>query len=495
MKTINIIVASALAGALLACNPLTIEIKPAKGSFTAQGDGFSTKTSLSGTSVIWSDGDAIKVFNGTGSEEYTIESGQGSSTAVFSGNEIEAETYYAVYPYSVDASLSAGVITATVPAAQYGVVNSFDNDINLAVAKSNNHTLQFKNVCGYLRFQIIESDITEIIIKSNGAEALAGDVDITFDGDGLPVVGSVANPSSTITILPKSPATHFAPGVYIAAVLPREYANGIEMSFTRLHAKEDALKVWPLKAKKSGSSSLTVSRSVVKSLGIVDKQLAWECKGLNDNGVPVGTYNSDGVGSYGQFIDYQSGRSFGAIGTYSYRSILDACFAYNSGYGVLSPASSQAGSLYNVDNIRKLAKDKTLTEDNENIIVNWPKESRKTTYFAPVSSLQIANVAAYNALSSYSDIQTVYEGAYEEQEYTDTTRPIGIWTNKEATSAATGAKITTNSGFYAFKMSEGGHVYYGVMKITYYSTSSPIMLKFTYKIACERTGTPEAIPE
>ena len=477
MKTTRIILASALAGALLACNPLTIEIKPAKGAFTAQSDGYSTKTSLSGASILWSSGDAIKVFDGTGSEEYTLESGAGEASAVFTGDEIEAETYYAVYPYSADASLSAGVITATVPATQYGVVNSFDNDINLAVACSNNHTLQFKNVCGYLRFQIIESDITEIIIKSNGGEALAGDVDITFDGDGLPVVGSVANPSSTVTILPKSPATHFAPGVYIAAVLPRSYASGIEMSFTRLHAKEDALQVWPLKAKKTGSSSLTVSRSVVKSLGIVDKRLAWECLGKDDTGVPVGYHKQQT--SHGHFIDYYNGRTFYAIGAYRYCSYLDACFGYKdgTGYGVFSPVTDLAKNTwykgYNMQTI--LQKEGTYVYDEEtDPITTW--STQNTTYFRKIGSY---TDAAFNGLSSYSAIKSVYDTQAN-------TNYQQIWTD------TTGAIDGSGSAYYyAFKLD--GKDAYGIFRVTLYQAGN--IMKFIYKIASGNTGTPEAIPE
>ena len=490
-----------MAGVLLACNPLSVDDKPAKGSFTAQGDGFSSKTSLSGTSIIWSDEDAIKVFNGSTSEQYVIESGQGSSTAVFTGNEIEGETYYAVYPYSAGASLSAGVITATVPATQYGVVNSFDKDINLAVACSNNHTLQFKNVCGYLRLQIIDNDINTIVISSNSGAALAGEVAIGFDGAGNPVVNSVVDGSSSVTLTPKT-GTSFSPGVYIVAVLPGTYTGGITVNMTKQHAKEDALQVWPLRAQKTGSSNLTVNRSAVKTIGIVDKQLAWECLGQDDSkGVPVGPHNS--YSSWGQYIDYQSARTFCAVGAYNYSTILDACFAYSSGFGILSTASTQASTLYNSTNIGYIVstaaeKGITLTSSSLDYIENWTQENSLTTLttnFISLTSTQLADDNAYNALSNYSALRQVYLSGFNAHKYNNNTLPISVWgTPGSGNSPTTGAKITTTGNYYAFKIVEGDDTYFGVFKITTYN-ASPAILKFIYKIACSREGTPEAIPE
>ena len=462
-----------------------------KGQFIAVGGSFASKTAIDGASIIWSDNDAIMVYNGTESEEYTISGGQGTATATFTGADIADGSFYAVYPSSSAISYTGGTLTATIPATQYGVINSFDDNINLAVAKSDTRTLPFKNVCGYMRFQIIESDITEIVIKSNGGEAFAGDVDITFDGEGIPAVNlaAVANPSSTITLTPKAPATHFAPGVYIAAVLPREYASGIEISFTRLHEQEDALKVWPLTAKKTGSSSLTIARSVVKSLGIVDKQLAWECLGLNDTGVPLGYHQK--YSEYGQFIDYQSGRTFCAIGAYNYDSILDACSAYKDGYGILAPVSTEAGSLYGSSNLNSICAGTDLVKTTADEVKNW--STRKTTRFVALTTSEITD-ASYATINNYTDLSSIFSSACSRLSITEASAPTTIWSTK----ITTARDVTpADAGYYAFKMSEGGFIYYGVFNVTFVqgssSTKDPI-IKFTYKIAGENTGVAEDIP-
>lgn len=477
----------AFLAAAISCQVETVDRpESAQDTFTAEGV-MPARSSISGTDIIWSDDDAIKIFNGVSSAEFSIIDGQGTATGTFQGSRLSGSRFYAVYPYSAAASYDDGVITAAVPSTQYGVADSFDDGINLSVAVSGNHSLLFKNVCGYIRLQVIDSDIYEIVIAANDDDAaMAGTVSVSFDGDDLPQVDAVTDASSSVTLLPKA-ETSFTPGVYIAAVLPGTYAGGITVTMKKLCAQETAMHVYPMTASKVGSSDLVITRSVVKSVGVVDSRIAWECLGYNDGGLPVGAHNA--YSSWGQYVDFQSGRTFGAIGAYNYCTILDACFAYSSGFGVLSTSSTQASTLYNSTNVSAIDEN----YESYDLIANWVEAnglSKKTTFFEQLSSDEIEDDDEYGSLASYTDLEAVYNAAYTRLGHTSSTRPVAVWSTRTGTSQSytTGEKLTQSSvgTYYAFKMSEGGYVYFGVLKVTSVA-GNPAILKFTYKIACERT--------
>ena len=78
-----------------------------------------TKTAIAedGTSVVWSEGDAIGIFD-TQINEFNLIDGEGTSEGSFSGLALPDAEYYALYPYDEAASISGGVISATLPSAQ-----------------------------------------------------------------------------------------------------------------------------------------------------------------------------------------------------------------------------------------------------------------------------------------------------------------------------------------------------------------------------------------
>ena len=85
-----------------------------------------TKTSLSGNVVSWTEGDKLSVFSGLENALFELK-GINNGVGSFEGDAPAADTYYALYPYSTTATISAdGVISTVLPCNQKGVSGSFE---------------------------------------------------------------------------------------------------------------------------------------------------------------------------------------------------------------------------------------------------------------------------------------------------------------------------------------------------------------------------------
>ena len=130
-------------------------------SFTAVLEDSGTRTALLGDlSVVWSDQDAIKVFNASNptGKVFTLSAGAGTGAGTFSGSISGSGPFYAVYPASAGGSLAGSSLRVTVPATQTYAEGSFGPGANLAVAKGTAlETLRFRNVGGTLALKFTGS--------------------------------------------------------------------------------------------------------------------------------------------------------------------------------------------------------------------------------------------------------------------------------------------------------------------------------------------------
>jgi hypothetical protein len=202
--------------------------RPAKSSITVDGEGVGT--------IYWSPADDISVFYGASTPVlYTSTNTAPETTAAFTTNSIIGSTELAstniwgLYPHNPSAVCNGTSITTTLPATQHGVSGTFDDDLFLTVAHSDNTNLHFFNVCGGIKFSLSRDDITSITFSGNNNEDIAGDITVSFV-DGLPSV-SVVNGVKTITLTPKDGGT-FASGTYYYIVaLPQTLSQGFTMAF------------------------------------------------------------------------------------------------------------------------------------------------------------------------------------------------------------------------------------------------------------------------
>ena len=123
-----------------------------------------TKTILNNNgTVIWGQNEEIKLFfghEGSKSIKLTSTNEQPSLEVVFHGSSDTMEVpYYAIYPYNDDTSFSSGAYTVTLPSSQTAVAGSFDTNLFISVANTDDSHLYFKNVCGGICFSVVSEGV------------------------------------------------------------------------------------------------------------------------------------------------------------------------------------------------------------------------------------------------------------------------------------------------------------------------------------------------
>lgn len=176
-----------------------------------------TKTALDGLNLVWSADDEIAVFDGTDLRRFTLVSGEGTSSAVFTGSVASGVTEFtAVSPYSA-AKLDGTSVQVTVPSSQTLCPGSpVDPKALVAVAKTAAEgKFQFKNVVSLAKFTLGAGDYTSV---GFGPAPTASSAVPDFETGNLPAesVGAAA-----MYFLSAS-GTALAAGDYYIAVAPGE---------------------------------------------------------------------------------------------------------------------------------------------------------------------------------------------------------------------------------------------------------------------------------
>lgn len=218
---------------------------------TQEGDAVNTKTALSsdGKTIIWQTNDKISIFDGNENHTFALKTGAGTNSATFEGKASEAKNYTAIYPYQQNATLSTNV---TLPATQKAIEGGFDPTAALMIAQSNNKSLQFKNVVGYVKVKP-NFDCSKIVLRSGSAsEYLAGTGTLTYISD-VPTFDFTTSKSDSITLEGNIDSLK----TYYIAVPTTKLTSGWTISFTTSDS------VYTRKSKKD----ITFTRNKVINLG------------------------------------------------------------------------------------------------------------------------------------------------------------------------------------------------------------------------------------
>lgn len=235
-----ILLAAALA--LVSCNVMREEAVPLAQKVTFQAtlcDNPPTKTVLqSNGDVYWTPGDAINVFYKddisvklTSDSSATSASAQTSFSGVMEGLVPNGKDYFwAVYPYNLSNTFDGTSVTLTLPNEQQGVAGSFDDDLFISMAKSQDYHLAFYNLCGGIKFSVTSTGIEYVTFTGNSGEILAGQVKASFNTDGRPQVEEVVKGASSLRL--DAPDGGFEVGKwYYIVSLPAELTAGYCMTF------------------------------------------------------------------------------------------------------------------------------------------------------------------------------------------------------------------------------------------------------------------------
>ncbi len=145
--------------------------------------GDESKSSISGKEVLWSDGDAIEVYNATGNHAtFTLSSGEGTRNGKFTGT-LSGTPVAAYYPAvgckGYDASSG---FTAAIPNTQVYSAGSVGNGAFPMVGTITDNAISFKNAGGLLKLSLKGTGKVKSIVLTDLNNPLAGKFVAKVDG-------------------------------------------------------------------------------------------------------------------------------------------------------------------------------------------------------------------------------------------------------------------------------------------------------------------------
>lgn len=255
------------------------------------------------TEIVWSYSDKLNYFGTKTGQYMSIDSGVGTTSAVFKGAISQGSNDYVLYPYQSDASISSGTITATIPSQQVVPAGSFDPKAGLMVGKVSGTSVKLYNAVAYIAITIPSgmTGITKMVITGNADERLSGKVTIsniktdaeptikgtqrTWSSDGLSVESDGVK---YVEVTPVGGGTFIPGSTYYVAVAPDAVmASGIYvLLYNGSMTFPESLK---LAAKKSAKSLGIARNKVIKmTLPSVSK---WYDMVKLDNGLYMAPFN------------------------------------------------------------------------------------------------------------------------------------------------------------------------------------------------------------
>lgn len=229
--------------------------------------------------VLWSPGDEISLFYGSGNkggsrfiahntEPAKVVNFTGTIGVITGGNDIAVEdTYFwAVYPYNASSSCDGSSITTSLHSSQLAIADTFADDLFPSVGRSQGLTMGFYNICGGLKITISEAGIKSVTLHGHNNETLAGQLTVSLDDTGRPIITGIEGGSETITVSAPTGDCFEVGHAYYIVIIPTVFENGFTLTFD----KEGYRAVY------DRSKSTTIRRSAFGSLNTPDAGLEWE---------------------------------------------------------------------------------------------------------------------------------------------------------------------------------------------------------------------------
>ena len=335
-------------------------------SFFASIEG-ATKTFLGDDlQVCWNAADEINVFTPDNlSLRYSFSGSDGDSSGSFAfeeeiGNiDPVLDKTYAVYPFSEDNGVDAdGNLLVNFEPFQSYQENSPGPE-SIMVAGSDDSSLAFKNVGGFLHLRLWGDvpPIDYIYIMGNNSEIISGNAIVSFDSDGLPVVSmkgdgdtdvfsAVADEKDYITI---GKTLETATDFYLS-LPPVTFSDGFKLSVIF----EDGTKLTQI-----SNNSLTISRNTranMKPLELtipenttteedIEEMIEGEYT-FNYSSAYDGTVFSDNLKIFAFDSEYGNSVMYGPLNILTSSSLPIFC-DYNREEGTLTiPAGEDIGMFY-----------------------------------------------------------------------------------------------------------------------------------------------------
>ena len=194
-----------------------------------------TRTVLDGDgkNVSWVKGDAIAIFDGTETNEFTTQ--DAGATASFTGTAHQAESYTAFYPFANVTEITATTITFNLPEEQTAVPGGFASGLvpSWASTPEGSNALQFHNLSALVKFTVgdgMAGDGT-FILRGVKGESLTGSMKYTIGGEIVPNEDGKGDYSSTSLNEVRLKGTFEAGKTYYFTVAPAELTGGLSLFY------------------------------------------------------------------------------------------------------------------------------------------------------------------------------------------------------------------------------------------------------------------------
>lgn len=178
-----------------------------------------TKTSLDGSSVVWTAGDSLWISNGTEVSSWVVpEEAEGQKTFTFT-TSLDGDVYV-VYPATAAKGVKDGDLVIAVPSTQDGSFSS----ANICVGKAVNYKVQLHNATAVAKIAVDEAalDVKTLSVSSTGT-ALSGECKVTFSGGAISAVAPGDVTFGGITVPDAS-------GELYMSIIPGTYPAGFQFS-------------------------------------------------------------------------------------------------------------------------------------------------------------------------------------------------------------------------------------------------------------------------
>ena len=150
--------------------------------------------------VLWTPGDAIGVTSTASFSRFEYLGTENTVTAEFSGDPIQGELFYAVYPYSEDAVMSGSVLTLELPSVQEYAEASFAPSSSPMVAKSGSTDLEFKNLCGLLKLNLTGTATVRSVVFRSSGRGVSGQATVDMDYESVPELVMSDGAGTSVTL-------------------------------------------------------------------------------------------------------------------------------------------------------------------------------------------------------------------------------------------------------------------------------------------------------
>ena len=236
-------------------------------TFNAVSQDVDTKSDISDSFILWEDGDYIAIYDGSDLNAFEADVlSDGGKSATFTGSAAETSNYVAVAPASAS-SMSGGQVFVSIPSEQAIVSgHCVDDGALLSTAVTDESLdLAFTNCFSLVKVNLNRTDVSSILIKSNGGENISGEKQLnTADGSvsGDPTESYVRATHKTS----EGERDNFPAGDYYIPIWPATMASGLKIIMTL----DDGSK-----AAKSLSASQTFPRNSGIDMSCIDNVTTW----------------------------------------------------------------------------------------------------------------------------------------------------------------------------------------------------------------------------